>query len=671
MKRPRTWFPTVRHEHNDPFEEADFNKTRRIKHVNLSGTTRNVVKIFFLVLQFGSIQYVISQSDDNTTLIATSFPTAGGEVNQTQTPSLRETSSEQPSVISVLTRMPSFAITVSPQPTSSTSPTLAPTVTSSPTAVISERPSSYPTFTYESSSRSRFRQTFEVPDDERFFNPATLFVSVVESYTNRFAPVSYNALNEIVTTCIVNLQGGIESNKTNTFLNEVEYSCSYISTRTDVTNFTDYFMEYVNSNLTGFTKDLQGEGLSVFESLEVVRRVIKSPAPSISNQPSSSPSKSPSTTFPPSPGSTFEPTISILLVFPTLSPTLKEITWSPSPAPTGKEKVRKLSIVVVAAIVIFSGGGVLSLLLWYYLSWRRKQILSAMEPHVDSVIHTERTNNTGRPWASTGAEIDDRNIALSPTESVLSNKSFLSTGDSPLGDASGDEFDGTNDLLDEFDKYKDQNLEQFRDDVENKVAGMESIISAAVTMAHMPDSSTNLDETELRWNCDKNCSGIDIEATALYEVCDWVKRNEAAPPERRRAFMEDLLNKMVASVKNGILNADDGSRTIHEAAAILGLNMAEALPMTTLIISGMRKTARVEDLTRALREFGDVDVAAVASGFRGFGIVRFRRPKSVERAMRRYNTGEIVIQDVAVQMKILKANGVIDSRAPPEHFLNN
>jgi ferric-dicitrate binding protein FerR (iron transport regulator) len=126
--------------------------------------------------------------------------------------------------------------------------------------------------------------------------------------------------------------------------------------------------------------------------------------------------------------------------------------------------------------------------------------------------------------------------------------------------------------------------------------------------------------------------------------------------------MQEILNKMVTSVRYGVLKAEDASRTIHESAALLELPLAEELPMTTVLVSGMRKTATAEDMVKAMREFGDIDVAAVASGRRGFGVVRFRRLKSVERALRRYQSGEIVIQDVAVQVKVLKPNDDMDVR---------
>jgi hypothetical protein len=198
--------------------------------------------------------------------------------------------------------------------------------------------------------------------------------------------------------------------------------------------------------------------------------------------------------------------------------------------------------------------------------------------------------------------------------------------------------------------------------VEGNLTGFEGIMSAAVTNALMGTEEANVEMQELLWGCDPDPTGTEIEASALFEVCDWLKRNESASGERKRAFMQEMLNKMVTSVRYGVLRADDASRTIHEAAAILGLKLQEELPMTTVIISGMRKTATAENMCKALKEFGEIDVAAVASGRRGFGIVRFRRIKSVDRALRRYKSGEIVILDVSIQMQVLMPSGALESR---------
>jgi hypothetical protein len=83
--------------------------------------------------------------------------------------------------------------------------------------------------------------------------------------------------------------------------------------------------------------------------------------------------------------------------------------------------------------------------------------------------------------------------------------------------------------------------------------------------------------------------------------------------------MQDTLNKMVASVRHGVLGPDDASRTIHECAALLGLQLATEIPVTTLIITGMQKTVVAENMIEAFREFGEIAEAAVSSKDRGFG----------------------------------------------------
>jgi hypothetical protein len=83
--------------------------------------------------------------------------------------------------------------------------------------------------------------------------------------------------------------------------------------------------------------------------------------------------------------------------------------------------------------------------------------------------------------------------------------------------------------------------------------------------------------------------------------------------------MQEMLNKMVSSVRHGVLGPDDASRAIHECATLLNLQLASDLPVTTVIITGMRKTVIAADVIEAFREFGEIDDAAVASNQRGFG----------------------------------------------------
>jgi len=200
--------------------------------------------------------------------------------------------------------------------------------------------------------------------------------------------------------------------------------------------------------------------------------------------------------------------------------------------------------------------------------------------------------------------------------------------------------------IDDFDQFKDHNLEKMRSDVESCVRGIDGMMSQALTMAILGGvpSSETLDGND----------GIEMEANALCEVTDWMKRHEVSTLDERNAFMQDMLNKMVTSVRQGIMGPDDASRTIHECAALLNLQLANDLPNSTVILTGMRKTVRANDVIRTFRKFGAIEDAAVASNQRGFGIVRFRTLKTVDQVMMRFRTSEIVVQDVAVQCKILE-----------------
>ena len=83
--------------------------------------------------------------------------------------------------------------------------------------------------------------------------------------------------------------------------------------------------------------------------------------------------------------------------------------------------------------------------------------------------------------------------------------------------------------------------------------------------------------------------------------------------------MQEILTKMVLCVRQGMLGPDEASRTIHECAALLHMKLLNPLPNDTLILSGMRKTVRANDVIRAFRRFGPIEDAAVAANQRGFG----------------------------------------------------
>jgi hypothetical protein len=121
---------------------------------------------------------------------------------------------------------------------------------------------------------------------------------------------------------------------------------------------------------------------------------------------------------------------------------------------------------------------------------------------------------------------------VSPSESLVSNQSLLSAGNSMAGD-SGDEADATHNLADEFDQYKDQNLEKMRADVEGNLTGFDGMMSQALTRALIDDDDAIVDPVELFWGGSGSLTGAEIEASALGEVTDWLKRKDSASVEEK------------------------------------------------------------------------------------------------------------------------------------------
>ena len=120
--------------------------------------------------------------------------------------------------------------------------------------------------------------------------------------------------------------------------------------------------------------------------------------------------------------------------------------------------------------------------------------------------------------------------------------------------------------------------------------------------------------------------------------------------------MQDLLNDMVTTVRTGMMDPEDASRTIHECAHLMDLQLANQLMVQTILLSGMQKTTTAADVIKTFRQFGPVDDAAVASNQRGFGFVRFRNPKSIDQAMDQFFNSEVVVKDVAITLRKLSAH---------------
>ncbi len=115
--------------------------------------------------------------------------------------------------------------------------------------------------------------------------------------------------------------------------------------------------------------------------------------------------------------------------------------------------------------------------------------------------------------------------------SPLSNPSMVSEGGgsfSSNGDDGGVRVDA---LQDEFDQYKNEDLEHMRNGVEGSVYGAEGMMSLAMTRALMDDEDADVHPS---WGEAEDPESI--EANALCETNDWLRKNELTTLEERFVF---------------------------------------------------------------------------------------------------------------------------------------
>jgi hypothetical protein len=238
-------------------------------------------------------------------------------------------------------------------------------------------------------------------------------------------------------------------------------------------------------------------------------------------------------------------------------------------------------------------------------------------------MDTEREDitsaNLSFPIPHDGTMRTDYAVTGVPHDLMRSSEASLIDVNSSVDEDSEVENDSTYILADEFDLYKDQNLEEMRAKVQGNLSNFDGMMSQAMTKALMDDMDDNEDSDMENFLHYVSQSPMEIEANVLCETNDWLKRKSGASTEEKREFMQETLNKMVANVRHNIIEPDDASRTIHECAAMLGLQLATDIPETALIVTGMRKKVTRTDVIQAFREFGEIQDAAVASNNRGFG----------------------------------------------------
>jgi len=526
--------------------------------------------------QFPSVSLASETMVPNSTL-------QGNEIvnNATVPPSMTPTMSRIPTNLPSSSRLPSEAPSLSPMPSLSSVPTFAPSLT--PTAMPSSGPSSIPstspTFNNTVTAAATFAQKFQLQSPEKFFNDSdqAAIQLVMENYTGEFAEGTVDQVNTTFTFVdqksslaqltippqppngrLRKLQDSQDLtdflDSSANYINTLTYIMSYKSDTVNVSLYPNDFENFINSDLNRLTEDLNAVGVVVVESEPASRIFTQTSQPTVSLSPSSQPTAAPTISVPPSGAPTSvptnAPTNALTKSFtpstapsnvPTIIPTL-----APASAPASTE------IIIIAVVAVAVVVAALIALFWFFRKRKKQQDLfiasqtmsnqmqqsernryspsfhrgvdgswNAALGKVPPAVHTaERLNY------SPAGRIDAEGL-ISPSESLVSNQSLLSAGYSLGGGDSGDEVDATPKLQDEFDHFKDQNLEKMRTDVEGNLPGFDGMISQALTKAFLDDEDEALmEESELMWGGSDTQKGSEVEASALCDVTDWLKRND-------------------------------------------------------------------------------------------------------------------------------------------------
>ena len=200
----------------------------------------------------------------------------------------------------------------------------------------------------------------------------------------------------------------------------------------------------------------------------------------------------------------------------------------------------------------------------------------------------------------------------------------------------------------------------------------ESMVSQAITMAFLEPRDITYSRSRQTADYVKKRSspfpsslvcGV-IEATCYHETFVYVKQRgrddeNGEPGVSETAYVQDKLNYLVALVRHRALQAEDAARIIHGVGCLLP-NLCRTVsepPAATVLVYGMRRNVAVQSLCDAFVVFGAVKSCNVADGGKGFGFVRFVSHSGVDRAMRRFERDEILVDDVAVVVQPLGNDG--------------
>jgi len=470
------------------------------------------------------------------------------------------------------------------------------------------------------------------------------FQSILSGYTEL-----YGGLGSEHVRTTVDVFNQAELGRNNTRL-AVDYTIEWSSNKTDVNGTLPYDLRFISwmeqpQNSAIFVFDLRDVGIMIENSNTI--DILNPPEPSLSPQASNTGIPSPTQAQPPS--------------YPTTGPITGGIS---------RTMVIIIGISGSMGAIVFATG--VCLIVWARRNsqYQTRTTVSTNKPVGDG----DEDSYNGGPQIVLGHGIPaadgvksrddsmngvpqelepDNSLPINDSESLASEPSMLS-GVKSIESSSDFDNDVPDHLIDELDdNMGNDKLEKMRAGVEGNVGDVDEMMSQALIKALTEDYDGGRDMGGLLWG--GNGDGMEIEASVLCETNDWLKRKEGASLEERRMFMQDILNRMVATVRHNVIAPERGSTAIHGAAAMLGLQLAGELPETAILVSGMRHKVQKEDLYAAFSEFGEIEGCAAAPNAKGFGLVRYKSPKAVQRALERYRTNNIDVQDVSVNVRVLSA----------------
>jgi hypothetical protein len=298
----------------------------------------------------------------------------------------------------------------------------------------------------------------------------------------------------------------------------------------DISNYPFLFSDYIVSNLENVTIDMQERFLPVVAAMEVI---VYNPDPTIA------PSPTPTTS----------------------SPT----TSRPIESSAGLISDPPSFVVGLAAGLTFAGAVVLFAIGYLYVQRRKRRdnegtggvtsnVVDRAVPSWEEEEGTEiddATYDVDGDVRRTSSEDDEELRAISNVSndwvrhrgvddvhfsSPLSNPSMVSEGGGSLS-SNGDDYQErmggrggvrVDALQDEFDQYKNEDLEHMRNGVEESVYGAEGMMSLAMTRALMDDEDADMHPS---WGEAEDPESI--EANALCETNDWLRKNELTTLDER------------------------------------------------------------------------------------------------------------------------------------------